>query len=598
MKLNLFLTRKVTNRFTTYLIILIGSVTTLAITPSLTFDPINVPKMTVLVIGASLLSSILLTNWRLFFDLPIFLRIILLTFTLGILSNLVFADSRFGLKLYGEWGRSTGALTYLAFTIVFVFSSFQGNQARLQIVRNFLRLSYVVSGYTIIQYMELDPVNWNSREPFATLGNINFMSAFLGLATVLMLSFVFSNKSSLGERIHFFVWVVINLFIIILSGSIQGLAMILAGLSSLVIFWSLRKGKFLLSGIMSIGISTIGTILFLGTVGRGPLGESLMQPSVQFRLDYWRAGLEIFQNFPVLGTGLDSYGDFYREYRDAIAVERTGPQRVTNTAHNVFLDLLSGGGIIVGGSFLLLFAYVVFQLIRLKSLTDSLRFEQRLYLSAVASIAVFYSISIHQIGVGVWGFIILGLSVGFFTEASKSIKSQVTAASTKKEFVSEQSINRKDGGNYKGPKTSNPVKVVEQIRFNLVISILAIASATWLVKPPLSSNIMMLSALKENKIDLLLASTKGLAGTTYSEDRYLDLLIDSNEEQRAVNFAREVVNRNPRQYFAWTVLALDSRASQNERELAAQRLQELDPMNKSLRIDLEEAWRGMSKEGR
>jgi hypothetical protein len=424
------------------------------------------------------------------------------------------------------------------------------------------------------------------------------MSAFLGLATVVMLSFVFSRKSNIGERIHFFVWVSINLFIIILSESIQGLAMILAGLSTLILFWTLRKGRILLSGMMSVGILAIGTILFLGTAGVGPLGGSLAQPSVQFRIDYWKAGFKIFQNFPVLGTGLDSYGDFYREFRDSIAVERTGPQRVTNTAHNIFLDLLSGGGIFVGGSFLLLFLYVVFKLTRIRSLTDSFRFEQRLYLSALTSIAVFYSISIHQIGVGVWGFIILGLSVGFFTEVSNPTKSPVAVPSGKKDFVSEHGVSRKERRNYQEPKFGNPSNSVEQIRINYVISVLAIASAIWLLQPAFTANVKMLSALKENKIEILLASTKGLAGTTYSEDRYLDLLIDSNQEQRAVNFAREVVKRNPRQYFAWTVLALDSRASQAERELAAQRLQKLDPMNKSLRIDLQEAWKVMPIEGR
>jgi hypothetical protein len=45
------------------------------------------------------------------------------------------------------------------------------------------------------------------------------------------------------------------------------------------------------------------------------------------------------------GVGLDSYGDFYRPFRSLEAVTRTGPQRVTNTAHNIFLDVTTGAGL-------------------------------------------------------------------------------------------------------------------------------------------------------------------------------------------------------------------------------------------------------------
>jgi len=579
---------RIPEKFISNSIVFVGTLTTLAVAPAFTFDPINIPKMAALVLGTSVLLSYLLLNWRLLITFPRFLKYCFSIFVLGIVLNLFFAPSRFGLKFYGEWGRSTGALTYLAFAILMLATSVQLHQSRRTIVRNFVRLSYFISGYTIIQYLELDPINWNSKEPFATLGNINFMSAFLGLVTVIMLNYVFSDQPRITERLHFGLWAIVNSVIIFSSGSIQGIAMILAGISALSVLWLFENGKRVLSILFSILILILGSILFLGTLGFGPSGKLLLQPSVLFRLDYWKAGISIFINFPILGTGMDSYGDFYREFRDSIAVERTGPQRVTNTAHNIFLDLLSGGGIFVGGSFLILFIFVVVQVHKLKIVTEKFKFEKQMYASTLISLAVFYNISIHQIGVGVWGFIILGLSIGLVSEVRNARFSRVSSSSTNdpKHLNSHKFLDKKKA------KEGRIVEAFESpVKMNILVTLIFFSLSLVILYPPVEANRLMLSALKENRVDLLQKSTQGVSGTTYSEDRYLDLLLDSNREKEAVAAATEIVKLNPRQYFAWTVLALASNSSQNEREKAASVLQRLDPKNTSLRMDLEKAWR-------
>lgn len=589
MSLYLFKNVEIPKKFISSSIVFVGALTTLAVAPALTFDPINIPKMAALVLGTSVLLSYLLFNWRLLLTSPRVLRYCLFIFVFGIVLNLLFAPSRFGLKFYGEWGRSTGALTYFAFVILMLAASTQLHQSRMTIVRNFIRLSYLISGYTIIQYLELDPINWNSKEPFATLGNINFMSAFLGLATVIMLNYVFSNHPNITERLHFGLWAIVNSMIIFSSGSIQGIAMILSGISALSVLWLFENGKRVLSILLSILLLILGLIMFLGTLGFGPLGKLLLQPSVLFRLDYWKAGIAIFSNFPILGTGMDSYGDFYREFRDSIAVERTGPQRVTNTAHNIFLDLLSGGGIFVGGSFLILFFFVVVQVYKLKTDTERFKFEKRIYASTLISLAVFYNISIHQIGVGVWGFILLGLGMGLTSEVRNPRFDGVRSSPTS----DQKHLNaHKFVGKKKKAKEGKIVEAFESpVKMNIVVTLIFFSLSFVILYPPVEANRLMLSALKENRIDLLQKSTQGVSGTTYSEDRYLDLLLDSNREKEAVAAAMEIIKTNPRQYFAWTVLALASNSSQEEREQAASMLQRLDPKNTSLRVDIEKAWR-------
>jgi hypothetical protein len=63
------------------------------------------------------------------------------------------------------------------------------------------------------------------------------------------------------------------------------------------------------------------------------------------RLNYWRAAVRMWLDHPLLGVGLDQYGVYYTHYKNIAgwAVRR---------AHNLYLQLLADGGILLLGSFL------------------------------------------------------------------------------------------------------------------------------------------------------------------------------------------------------------------------------------------------------
>lgn len=571
------------------LIFFTGAITTLIVTPALTYDPINVPKMSVLVIGSSIIFAILILNLKKLTDSPIYFRLLLSIFLLGIILNLLLAESRFTLKFYGEWGRSTGALTYFSFAILILASCNISKNGRDLIIKNFLRLSYLISSYTAIQYLELDPIDWTIDAPVATLGNINFMSAFLGLTSILMFNFVVFKGSKVSERLHFSFWTLFNLFLIFISGSIQGLVMFFAGASTLIIFIMYTKHKKYLALFSGVALSSVGIVSALGSGGQGPLGNLLYQPTVMFRIDYWKAGIAIFQSSPLIGRGLDSYGEYYRQFRDLTAVLRTGPQRITNTAHNVFIDLLSGGGIIVGGSFLILFLLVVIKIAKLKVINEAAIFEKGLFLSALFSLFVFLNISINQIGVGVWAMIIIGLSVSMIHEntvngSRQLIEKRVTYKDSGR---SKKTPNRKI--NIIGQRASDFQSDSHVRKISATLIFLFFATAVWSVYVPLRSDRVVLTALRSSDDQLLLQVVKKATGTTNYQDLYLDKLLETGREKEAVALAENFIKENPRQYFAWTVLALSNYSIERRDEAVAQ-LSYLDPMNRGLLSDLEKSW--------
>jgi hypothetical protein len=134
---------------------------------------------------------------------------------------------------------------------------------------------------------------------------------------------------------------------------------------------------------------------------------------VIFRGDYWQAGWKMTIENPIFGVGLDSYGDWYRRSRSIEATLRRGPEIVTNAAHNVYLDMSAFGG------FPLLVAYsslmIVVAISSWKVIKRAKEFNAP-FAGLVGAWLAFQAqsiISINQIGLAIWGWVLSGLIVGY-----------------------------------------------------------------------------------------------------------------------------------------------------------------------------------------
>jgi O-antigen ligase len=200
--------------------------------------------------------------------------------------------------------------------------------------------------YGLIQSFGLDPFNWiNPYSPvFGFFGNPNFQASFMGISATAALSYCLQkNKWNLWKTI-WLSYIPLSLYVVYASKSQQGYLVFAAGASVVIYSWiksfsSLSRYKPVYLFLGFIGVLSV----LLDILQKSPWQSVLYKPSITFRGDFWRTGWNITQGNPMFGVGLDGYRDSYRLYRDQIAAERN-PSAMVDSAHNVFLDISSGGG--------------------------------------------------------------------------------------------------------------------------------------------------------------------------------------------------------------------------------------------------------------
>ena len=106
----------------------------------------------------------------------------------------------------------------------------------------------------------------------------------------------------------------------------------------------------------------------------------------------------------------------------SISTLRTGPDRTANTAHNIFLDISSNGGIPLITGYLLI-VLIAFSF-GIKSIRSNPTPHNIALFTSWIGFLIFSTISINQVGVGIWGWLFTGLLIG----KSKFNKIETTSA--------------------------------------------------------------------------------------------------------------------------------------------------------------------------
>jgi len=370
-------------------------------------DPINLPKMFVLLTFTAWISGTMLVAF--FYHKSKSLALgewALLAFALVLLLAAVLTDVRFT-AFFGASHRNDGALSYLAlaalaFTAMNSFDLKSIHQVRFTLVF----VGALLTVYGLLQTTDHDPFNWKNlyNSVFGTLGNPDFFSGLVGvfaIATVWLLLV----ETELWLRISGIVLLLLELFIVKRSGSVQGLLAFAIGAAILLLLkiWQIHKR----AGMISATVALLGGILvFLGTLNQGPIASIVYRASFQSRKDYWYAAFGMFKAHPLTGVGLERFAENYPQFAPQVQVVQG---QGTDNAHNVLLQLLATGGLIVILPYLFLLA-VIF-LTALRAIKSSSRLEQ-IEITALFSIwfALFLIsfISIDNLGVTIWYWLLGG----------------------------------------------------------------------------------------------------------------------------------------------------------------------------------------------
>jgi len=562
----------------TRILVLTGIFSTVVINPWTAYDPINLPKMFVLSTGAAFLLGWLLANFKSINRVNRILFIISAIFVTSYLISFFINPAPAYQQFWGVWGRSTGLLTYFAFIVLMLSAAMISSTASLSLIRiSFDKLGYFITLYTLLQLMDLDPINWSQKLMVATLGNINFMSSFLGLTSISYLSRILLERLSLSSRLFYLAILLLNLYLIGISQSIQGIGVFLAGLVFLLTYKFRQKFSFVSTLAVFFASLVSGLVVLLGTAGFGPL-SILRQETVIFRIDYWTAAINMLTANPLSGIGIDSYGDFYREYRTLEAVVRTGPQRVTNTAHNIFLDVFSGAGVFSGLLFLSIMALTLYSIFSALS-ANYQNFDLTAFSAMWLGFIVFCLISINQLGVGVWGFIFTGVvngcvvryRVGNFAEDTSSHKGKKSVDSGKERALRELGPGRNLGFG----KTSQLLT-----SFFLVL----IVGATSLLPNIVDSRFS--HEIKSANLDNALKLSESVGILDFHREALMAALAKAGRPEDTLKVAESLLEQNPRNWQAWVAILSSEVATDNRRIQAANQLIRLDPNNKLVEAEI------------
>jgi len=537
--------------------------TTLLVTPLWSLDPINPIKMLVIVpVGFMCLALILVNHKSISWGSYKIVLGLIATFVVWQVLVVLISGGEIYQQLFGSQGRNTGFITYLAFSLIFTSSIIASSPA---ILNKLIIIIYIVGSasltYGVIQALGGDPFKWdNPYSPvFGFLGNPNFQSSLLGVLGAIVFSQLFEKGLKIHFKILIGVYQLVTLYVIKETASQQGFLVLALGIGVAVGLYVLKLNRGLGIGYGILSILGFFVVLF-GTLNKGPLAPILYKDSVTYRGDYWRAGWNMTVDHPIFGVGMDSYGDWYRRSRTLAATLRRGPDTTSNAAHNVFLDFSSYGGFPLMIIYVALMALVLISAV--KVLKNSKGFDP-VFVGLFGGWVAFQAqsiISINQIGLAIWGWVLSGLIIGYeintrFGRANETV--------TKKGRVAGK------------PTRSSAASVVA--------SFIAFVLGVLIGMPPYVASAKYKSALETKNVKVI-QNAAYIWPQDYSRMVQVALTFNENKlEAQGLEVAIDASKKFPDNYLVWATLDAMKSATAEQKAQAQKEMKRLDPLNPNLK---------------
>jgi hypothetical protein len=266
------------------------------------------------------------------------------------------------------------------------------------------------------------------------------------------------------------------------------------------------------------------------------------------RYEYWNAAVKMTLDYPITGVGLDSVGDWYLRSRTLDAMLRRDV--MTNSAHNVFLDQFANGGLLLGGLYLVLHLIVLRSILRLVQ-RGTLDVMSMGFICAWVGFVAQSLISINQIGLAVWGWIISGLIVGLdisqkfpvFAERNQLKRNQ-------KELIS--------------------ARLVVLLPAGIILGIISTLA-------PITSNISYYKALNSGSVSALTTASEKFGASSKMQLSVAAILSQSSFYSESLTVATRLVSRNSEVFNAWSLIYSNPKTSSDLKMTALGNMRRLEP---------------------
>jgi hypothetical protein len=547
-------------------------ITVVVITTGLN-EPANAPKMLILVATSFALIPLCFIYFR---KKPvnfqenkqiIFMLCLLIFFTLWLFVSNVLSSQPFEHGFYGTYGRNTGTLTYLALSVLLaasIVASLENKSSTVLKALYFAGISNIA--YFTLTLFGIELFDWNNPNKLVlgTFGNSNFAGAFMGIFFVFLVGVLFSSNQSKFTKYFAMLLLPITFYEVLQTKATQGIAVCFIGFSIIVFYYLRSKVTTAVTSIYAISVGLIGLTSIAGILQYGPLEQYLYKLSVSLRAAYWAAGWQMGINHPIFGVGPDSYGFYYRQFRDQRVMDLVGPGVTTDAAHNVFMDIFAYGGFPLFLTYILIQILVIYKII---TQFKKVKFFDPLFATLVAcwiGYLVQSIVSINQIGIAIWGWILAGLILGYNT------------SNINKAEVSNENNSRKvSRSKVEPPQLIGALGLLSTVGFAALGFVIAIQ--------PLISDAKYFSALRNRDIVAIDTAARkwptnpvrlGDAATLFSNNGFKDQSID---------IAKYAIDKYPNSYVSWYVYYTTPGVTSVEKEIALEKLKSFDPLNKNLR---------------
>ena len=400
-------------------------------------DPFNSPKMWILAFVAAWLLGYMV-SFRRIIIINKHLKTIFFILFVFIVSALVatfLTDFKY-IAIFGDTQRRNGLISYVSLAVVLLATSMF---IRFFNIKRLYFTTYLVglttATYAFMQTNGKDFVTWNNNynSIIGTLGNPNFAAAVMAVMGVIIFSSIFISDFKTYIRFFAGALAVFLLWLIYQSNARQGLLSYLLGAGLFLIIWLYAKNRKLGILALSSGL-TIFIFSVLGMLQIGPLEQFLYKRTVTVRGHYWRAGIEMFQQNPLFGIGMDRYGFYFKQFREASYPLSYGFEITSSNAHNTFIQFFATGGVFLGLSYLVINGYIFGRAVYgVKNLSGN---KQLLLAGIFSAWIAFHAqslVSIDNIGISIWGWVLGGSIIGL------SLSENSNDGEDRRQFLGKQS---------------------------------------------------------------------------------------------------------------------------------------------------------------
>lgn len=291
------------------------------------------------------------------------------------------------LALFGHHNRNMGIL-FLA-SIALLVQTLVAAQIK---ATNFIKfalnpLYFLIVTYGIIQISGLDPLIWfeNDRTTL-TLGNSDFAAALIASIVALPI-YTAIQTNNIYMKTILMISLCISVYIGLYSQAFQFRVIAIISVLTYLgvyfrdsIFRSSRRSLAVISG--SVIISSV--VVFMNWTK----WELVSRTNA---LDRWQStvtGLKVFQDHLFFGVGIEQFWKFEPKYKGVEQAIRNGSNSVPDKVHNVFVDHLANGGMLVALPFFVMVIASCILVYRLSNM--NLKKQDRNFVALLCSIWISY----------------------------------------------------------------------------------------------------------------------------------------------------------------------------------------------------------------